>query len=180
LPIIKQVNYYAIQVKTRAETKYLKLFKNLHPEVTFPVYFPQRSLDIRKNGKIRTTLSAVFPGYIFIEAESDEEIIASQWHFRRTEGFYRFLKSNQDITPLSGRDLELVLHFIKSTGQIAGKSLVRFDENSRIVVIEGPLKGLEGSIIKVDRRKGRAKIKLDLYNDAFAVDLAFEVIGSAK
>jgi transcriptional antiterminator NusG len=162
------------------ENKFLKLLKSQHPEVAFPLYFPQRRLDIRKGGKVKASLAAVFPGYIFIEAESDSEIIASQWHFRRTEGFYRFLKSNRDITPLSGRDLELVLHFLKSAGQIAGKSVVYFDENSRIVVIEGPLKGLEGSIIKVDRRKGRAKIKLDMYNDSFAVDLAFEVMGSAN
>ncbi|MDR0457297.1 MAG: antiterminator LoaP, partial [Treponema sp.] len=163
------MNYYAIQVKTRSENKFLKLFKSLHPEITFPVYFPQRRLDIRKNGKVKASLSAVFPGYIFIEAESDSEMIASQWHFRRTEGFYRFLKSNRDITPLSGHDLELALHFVKNTDQIAGKSLVYFDENSRIVVIEGALKGLEGRIIKVDKRKGRAKVKLDLYNDSFAV-----------
>jgi len=174
------MNYYAIQVKSRSEDKFIKLFKSLHPEITFPLYFPKKILDIRKNGKIKTTLSAVFSGYIFIETESDKEIIENQWHFRRTEGFYRFLRSNQDITPLSGRDLELVLHFIKNPYQIAGKSKVYFDENSRIIVIEGPLKGLEGKIIKVDRRKGRAKINLDLYSDSFAVDLAFEVIGSVK
>jgi transcriptional antiterminator NusG len=39
--------------------------------------------------------------------------------------------------------------------------------------------GLEGRIIKVDKRKRRAKIMLDLYNDSFSIDLAFEVIGSA-
>jgi transcriptional antiterminator NusG len=174
------MNYYAIQVKTRSETKFLRLFKNLHPDVTFPLYFPQRSLDIRKNGKIKPSLSAIFPGYIFIEAENDREIIANQWSFRRTEGFYRFLKSNQNITALSERDLEIVLHFISTAGQIAGKSRVYFDENSRIMVVEGAMKGLEGKIIKVDRRKGRAKINLDLYDDSFTIDLAFEVIGSVR
>jgi len=172
------MNYYAIQVKTRAENKFIKLFKSLHPEITFPVYFPQRRLDIRKNGKIKPSLSAIFPGYIFVEADGDEEISACRWDFRRTEGFYRFLESNQNITPLKDRDLELVLHFIKNAGPVAGRSRVYFNENSRIVVVEGPLKGLEGRIIKVDRRKGRARITLDLYNDSFAIDLAFEVIGS--
>jgi transcriptional antiterminator NusG len=57
---------------------------------------------------------------------------------------------------------------------------VYFNENSRIVVVEGPLVGLEGRIIKVDKRKGRAKISLDLYNDSFAIDLAFEVIGGLE
>jgi transcriptional antiterminator NusG len=46
--------------------------------------------------------------------------------------------------------------------------------------MDGPLLGLEGKIIKVDRRKKRAKIKLNLYDDSFTVDLAFEVIGNAK
>ena len=174
------MNYYAIQVKTRAENKFLKLFKNLYPELNFPMFFPQRRLDIRRQGKTIITIAPIFPGYIFVEAENDEEIISSQWSFRRTDGFYRFLRSNQDITPLAGRDLELVHHFIKNAGPVAGRSTVYFDENSRIVVVEGAMKGLEGRIIKVDKRKGRAKVKLDLYNDSFAIDLAFEVIGSIK
>jgi len=172
------MNYYAIQVKTRSEEKFIKLFKASHPQITFPIHFPKRLLDIRKGGKIKASTPAVFPGYLFIEAENDEEIISCQWEFRRTEGFYRFLKSNRDITPLADRDLELVLHFINNSGSVAGRSKVYFNENSRIIVVEGPLIGLEGRIIKVDRRKGRAKIKLDLYNDSFSIDLAFEVIGS--
>ena len=52
----------------------------------------------------------------------------------------------------------------------------RFDENDRIVVIEGPLKGFEGSIIKVDRRKHRAKIQVDFAGNAHTMDLSFEDI----
>ena len=65
-------------------------------------------------------------------------------------------------------------------GPVAGKSRVYFNENSRIVVVDGPLLGLEGKIIKVDKRKGRAKIKLDLYDDSFSIDLAFETIEPAS
>jgi len=174
------MNYYAIQIKTRSEEKYIKLFRALHPEIVLPIHFPRRRLDIRRAGKIRPSLSAVFPGYIFIEAGSDDEILACQWDFRQTKGFYRFLKSNQEITPLADSDLELALHFIKNSGPVAGRSKVYFNENSRIVVVEGPLMGLEGKIIKVDRRKGRAKIRLDLCNDSFSIDLAFEVIEPAE
>jgi len=169
------LNYYAIQVKTKGEEKFMRLFKSLHPEVTLPMYFPRRRIDIRRGGVVSPSAAAVFPGYIFIEAESDD-IIFHQWAFRRTEGFFRFLKSNQNISPLSDRDLELALHFIKRP--VAGISRVYFDENSRIIVMDGPLAGLEGRIIKVDKRKKRAKVKLCLYDDFFAVDLAFEVIES--
>ena len=48
--------------------------------------------------------------------------------------------------------------------------MVHFDENERIVVNEGPLKGLEGSIIKVDRHKQRAKIQLDVHGSTYTLD----------
>jgi len=155
----------------------MRLFSALHPKAGFSLHFPRRRIDIRRRGVIRQSTAAVFPGYVFIEAEQDD-ILTHQWEFRRTDGFYRFLKSNQNIRPLADRDLELVLHFIKKAGPIAGISRVYFNENARIVVVEGPLMGLEGRIIKVDKRKKRAKIKLDLYDDSFSIDLAFEVIGA--
>jgi transcriptional antiterminator NusG len=140
------------------------------------VHFPRRRVDARRGGWARQATAAVFPGYVFAEAETEEEILARQWEFRRTEGFCRFLRSNRDIAPLEGRDLEAALHFIKKAGPVAGRSKAYFEGNSRIVSVEGPLLGLEGKIIKVDRRKGRAKIRLDLYGDSFAVDLSFEAI----
>jgi transcriptional antiterminator NusG len=168
--------FYALQVKTRGEEKFMRLFRARNPGFTMPLHFPQRELDLRRGGRVIPSRLAVFPGYVFLEFPEDDNILRYQWDFRRTEGFYRFLGSNQNIAPLQNRDLELVLHFIREVGPLAGKSKVYFDDNSRIVVISGPLSGLEGRIIKADKRKGRAKIKLDLYGDSFCIDLAFEVL----
>jgi len=171
------MDYYAVQVRTRSEGKFMRLFRGLNPEASrlFPLHFPMRKLSVRRKGVARPSMAAVFPGYVFVEAEA-ADIAEHQRLFRRTEGFARFLRSNQNIKPLAGRDLELVMHFIKKVGPVAGVSRVRFDERSRIVVAEGPLAGLEGLIIKVDKRKKRAKVRLSLYDDSFAVDLAFEVM----
>jgi transcriptional antiterminator NusG len=170
------MEYYAMQVKAGSEEKFLKLFKAQNPDIDLALYYPQRHIDIRRRGKTVSTKLAIFPGYIFLELDSDDDVIRYLHNFRRTKGFFRFLRSNEDIAPLRHRDLELVLHFIKEIGPIAGKSKVYFDENSRIVVVSGPMAGLEGRIVKADKRKGRAKIKLDLYNDSFCIDLAFEVM----
>ena len=170
------MNYFALQVRTRGEEKYIRLFRAQHPGISVPIYFPQRALDIRRKGKTVPSKMAIFPGYIFLELSDDDDILRYHWAFRRTDGFFRFLRSNRDIAPLQHRDLELLLHFIKKVGPLAGKSKVYFDENSRIVVVSGPLSGLEGRIVKADKRKGRAKIRLDLYGDSFCIDLAFEVL----
>ena len=168
-------NLYALQVKTRGEEKFMRLFRSQNSLSPLRLYFPQRSLDICRKGKITPSRHAVFSGYVFLELDKDEDVRRYLYAFTKTEGFFRFLRSNADIAPLQNRDLELIRHFIK-IGPLAGKSKVYFDENSRIVVLEGPLSGLEGRIVKVDKRKKRAKIMLDLYADSFCIDLAFEVM----
>jgi len=40
------------------------------------------------------------------------------------------------------------------------------------------LKDLEGRIVRVDRRKGRARVRLELYADSFEVDFGFEALDS--
>lgn len=93
----------------------------------------------------------------------------------RIPGFLRFLNSNDNIVPLSREDRDLLTYFL-SFGQIVKKSVVYFDDNNRIRVVSGPLKQLEGQIIKVDRRKGRAKVRLDMFKDSFLIDFGFEAI----
>jgi len=170
------MNYFALQVKTRAEDIFIKRALATLSEGDYGgirLIFPRRKLPIRGKGVIRQELAPVFPGYIFLEAETFQPGL--YWHLRTTNGFYRFLPENAEPKPLEGKDLSTLKHFV-SFGEVAGSSIVRFDENDRIQVQEGPLKGLEGQIVKVDKRKGRAKIKLDLYDETFLVDLAFEVL----
>lgn len=155
----------------------MRLFSAVNPEAPVILRFLRRRLSIRRGGRTGNELAPIFPSYIFLESEETLSI-SVRWSLRRTDGFYRFLKSNRDVRPLEGRDLELVLHFLR-LGSVAEKSRVVFDESDRISVLEGPLKGLEGNIVKVDKRKGRAKIKLDLYEDSFTIDLAFEKMTKA-
>ncbi|WP_439647457.1 antiterminator LoaP [Brucepastera parasyntrophica] len=138
------------------------------------IVFLKKKLPIRKTGKMIDQISPIFPGYVFLETGDFPEPL--YWAIRTTPGFYRYLPENKNPLPLSGKDLSTIKHFL-SFGEVADISKVQFDENNRIIVVEGPLKGLEGSIIKVDRRKCRAKVKLDMYNDSFPVDLAFEILG---
>jgi transcriptional antiterminator NusG len=133
----------------------------------------RRSLRIRKRGEWIETLAPIFPGYLFAEAQE----ISSELFLRvrRLPGFFRFLQSNENIMPLSQEDMQLLSYFL-SFGQVVEKSVVYFDAGKRIRVVSGPLKELEGKIVKVDSRKGRAKVKLDMFEHAFLVDFGFEAL----
>lgn len=165
------MKYYVVQVETRNEHKFVRLASQRVSEDVHRIVWPRRRLNIRRGGRTREELAAIFPGYVFIETE--ELTAQDYWSLRRVPGFFRFLKSNHNVQPLSESDQRLLVHFL-SFGEVVDKSKVVFTEDQRIAVLEGPLKGLEGRIVKVDKRKGRAKVKLDMYEESFLVDFGFE------
>ncbi len=173
------MEYFALQVWTREEERYLNLSRN-YLDIDLPGWrswanflWPRRKLTIRRRGKTREELAPIFPSYVFIQTE--EISPEMYWILKRTSGFVRFLKSNQNIEPLRGMERELLIHFL-NYGEVVEKSTVTFDENSRIQVIDGPMKGMEGRVVKVDKRKRRAKISLTFYDNAFNIDFGFEFL----
>ena len=136
----------------------------------------RRSLKVKKGGIWRDHTAPVFPGYVFLKSDSLQVALVEE--LRSVPGFLRFLPSNDRIQPLAERDEALVRHFL-SFGQVLRRSVVKFDENNRIRVVTGPLKGLEGQITKVDRRKSRARVRLALYQESFDIDFGFEALEPA-
>lgn len=171
------MQYYVIQVRTTQEDDFMRRVSKTRPDLA--VHVLKKKLMTRKAGKLVPHLSCLFPGYVFLEQDDDEISPTVRAQVRRTSGFIRFLPSTQEPRPLRQHDVELIRHFL-SFGRQIGLSLVTFDENDRIKVLEGPLSGLEGRIVKVDRRKRRAKIRLDLYDDSILFDLGFELLADEK
>lgn len=168
--------YFAVQVRSSSEQSFIQKasakIENCPIKPRFILL--KRSMIIRRQGKMIKEELPLFPGYVFLEnyTEIGADVIEK---IRSVKGFYRFLNSNTDITPLTGSSLDIVRHFL-NLGEVAESSKVYFDENDRIVIAEGPLKGLEGCIIKVDKRKRRAKIKVDFNDNEMIFDLSFDII----
>lgn len=169
------MDYYVVQVRAGNETAFKQNAgkQKIADKNEYSVIFPQRILKIRKAGIVSEKRMPVFPGYVFIETEKFDKIIFQK--VKKVKGFFRFLPNNMEPQALKGRDLDILYHFM-DFGGVAKISKAIFDENDRIQILEGPLMGLEGKIIKVDKRKGRAKIKLDMFSNSFSIDLGFEII----
>jgi transcriptional antiterminator NusG len=168
--------FFALQVWTGNEAKYLALSQRMLASVGARLLWPRRSLRIRRAGVWRDSISPIFPSYVFLQSpDVDPDLYAG---LKRTAGFVRFLPSNDAIAPLEAKDQSLLSHFL-SFGEVVQKSIVAFDENRRVRVISGPLKNLEGMIVRVDRRKGRARVRLEMYEDSFEVDFGFEALDAA-
>jgi transcriptional antiterminator NusG len=171
------MQYYTIQVMTGSEDDFVRRLSSVLGKERLIV--PKKLMPIRRRGKQLKELVPLFPGYLFLQSENILDELDLFWTIRRTDGFIRFLRESASPSPLSEKDLALIRQFI-SFGKYADTSMVTFDENDRIVVLEGPLKGLEGRITKVNRRKGRAKVVFDFYETKYPVDFGFEVVERVK
>ena len=160
------MNYYIIQVVTGREQAFIEGLQKKAPDLAgaHNFIYLTRELYIRRQGKTLRELQPVFPSYIIMQTTGtvDGQTVLA---LKALPDFYHFLKSNTEITALSGNDLAIIQHFL-GLGPRIGPSLVRFDQDDHIVVIEGPLKGIEGCIIKVDRRQQRANIHIEFTGSA--------------
>lgn len=168
--------YFAVQVRSASELKFIEragMQLDEYPDKPRFIFL-RRTLTVRRQGREHQEEHALFPGYVFLESQTklNKRVITQ---LRRIDGFCRFLKSNTEITVLDGRSLATLSHFLEF-GETAGRSNVYFDDNDRIVVTDGPMKGFEGSIIRVDRRKKRAKLKIEFNDRDVLLDLSFEII----
>lgn len=169
---------YTVQVTTGRESRFAQHAEDAEPDGIRRIIFLQRRLNIRRGGKNVMELAPVFPGYVFLETGGSLRNGAFL-AIKELPDFIRFLPSNSKCERLSSGDVDIVNSFLKF-GTIAEPSDAYFDENDRIVITEGPLKGLEGLIQSVDRRKRRVRLVTDFMGCRTSVDLSYNVIEKKK
>jgi transcriptional antiterminator NusG len=90
---------------------------------------------------------------------------------------YKALSYPDGSYALRGRDLDFVRLLMKNNGVYKISRAV--SEGSKIKIIDGPLKDLEGGIIKVNRRKGRALVRIEGEGIINNIWLGFELLRGA-
>ena len=119
----------------------------------------------------------LFPGYVFMSAENLDAYLFGK--ISSSLNYYHFLRDDRNITPLAGRDLDYIQTLI-SSGETVGISKASFDSNDRIVILSGPLKGFTGNIVRVNRRKQRVTVKIDLCGNISSFDLSYDLVSNCK
>lgn len=165
------MKWYALQVISGKEERVQKLLK-LAFDSELSCLIPKRKLYEKKNGIFSEVVRKLFPGYVFIntilQADSFHQI-------KRTPHVIRLLNHGGNYyTPIPEQEMVPILRLV-GNDHIVESSKV-YIENSKVIVMEGPLYGLEGIIKKVDKRKKRAKILLNLYDNIKFIDVSIDIL----
>lgn len=168
------MEWYVIQVRSGKEHEFRHHSRKIiPPEHQAELFIPQRRMIIRRKGQELIEELPVFPGYVFL---TTPELTPEQaGRYRKIEGFLKWVGSEGKPQIMQWEDLQILQQFL-SHGEVMGISRVSYSAEMRIQVIDGPLKGLEGRIVRVDKRKRRAHVRLDMYHSSFEIDFSFELI----
>ena len=111
------------------------------------------------------------PGYVLINGEMNHDKLAM---LRDVPDFIKFLKTGDEIRPIPENEI-FVLGTLMQDGETIGISDIII-EGDKVAVVDGPLKSLEGIVKSIDKRKGRARIRVSFLGDERLVTVGVNII----
>jgi transcriptional antiterminator NusG len=129
---------------------------------------------LRGNKKV-TVKRKVFPGYVLVEMDMDDE----SWHFiRQTVGVTGFFGQAAGSTakpmPLQQSEVDVWLGKMGETAP--PKRTTLFHKGERVNVIGGPFAGSEGTIDDINVKAEKLTVMIQIFGRETRVDLDFALV----
>ena len=132
----------------------------------FNIVVPMEEQVEIKEGKRKTNLKKVFPGYVLIKMIVTEE----SWYIvRNTRGVTGFVGSGTDPIPLTEAE-------IRNMGFDEVPVNVDYDINDTVQVINGPLESFVGTVQEINKEKQKVKVLVSMFGRETPVELEFSQV----
>ncbi|MFB7120718.1 antiterminator LoaP [Bacillus thuringiensis] len=177
------MNWYVLFVETgKEDTVQMMIQKNFDESVVRAIV-PKRKLKERKHGKTYEIYRKLFPGYVLLRTQMNTEIY---YKLKRIPNCNRLLNRHNYsgyshdrrephlFSTVEDDEMKIILQFIGNGETIDYSTL--YIENAKVKVVDGPLKGKESIIRKIDKRKKRARIAVNFLGNEKLIDVGVETL----
>ena len=155
--VVHTYSGYENKVKTDLE----KTIKNRELEDFFEdIIVPMEEQVEIKDGKRKTNLRKVFPGYVLIKMIVTEE---SWYVVRNTRGVTGFVGAGTEPTPLTDDE-------IRNMGFDEVPVNIDYEVNDKVKILNGALEGFEGVVQNIDKEKSKVTVLVSMFGRETAVD----------
>jgi transcription termination/antitermination protein NusG len=149
--------------------------RSMHVEERiFEVVIPMEDVIEFKGGQRRVVQKKVFPGYLLVRMDLDDD---SWYVVRNTPGVTGFVgPSGAKPTPLGRKEVEDILGVAKTEGTVAEKRVrprVEFEEGEQVRVVTGPFADFNGAISEIDVDRSKLKVLVNIFGRETPVELEF-------
>ncbi len=163
--------WYVLHVQTGKESEIRKQLSRKR----YTVYSPIEMRMIRSGGNWQDKPYTLFPGYLFICLDMDDEVY---YRVKSTPGVIRFLGHEMPI-PLR-EDEEKYILSLCCGGRPIKPSRVRILPDGSSEVIGGILSEMRGRIVKIDKHSRRAIVEMSVCGCPKQIKLSINIIDDQR
>ncbi|MGH9054877.1 MAG: transcription termination/antitermination protein NusG [Acidimicrobiales bacterium] len=162
---------YENKVKSNLESRIASM--NMEERI-FEVVIPMEDVIEFKNGKKQVVSKKVFPGYLLVRVDLDDD---SWYVVRNTPGVTGFVGLGARPTPLSRKEVENILQVRvdEGDGGAVRKSRPRleYDLGESVRVREGPFADFSGTVSEINEDQLKLKVLVNIFGRETPVELDF-------
>ncbi len=125
----------------------------------------------KKNGKQEVVDKRMFPGYVLIKMEMDDDA----WYvIRNTPGVSGFVSSGNKPVPVQTEEINDILDKMGLKEEKVIK--VDFEKGDKVKVIDGPFEDFIGIVQKINVQQRKVKVLVSMFGRETPVELSFSQI----
>ncbi|MDZ4064957.1 MAG: transcription termination/antitermination protein NusG [Coriobacteriia bacterium] len=168
--VIHTYSGYENKVKTNLEHRIESM--GVHDKI-FEVLIPKETVtDLKAGGRKVTSEKKVFPGYILVQMELDDD---SWYVVRNTPGVTGFVGSQGKPVPLSRDEFNRIAQRTVA-GAKQKTTTTDFAEGMAVKVTSGPLAEFDGVISEVNIDQAKVKVLVSIFGRETPVELGFDQV----
>jgi transcription termination/antitermination protein NusG len=161
---------YENKVKSNLESRIASM--NMEERI-FEVVIPVEDVIEFKGGKKQVVSKKVFPGYLLVRMDLDDD---SWYVVRNTPGVTGFVGLGARPTPLSRKEVEGILQ-VKAGDEVEGAKKTRprleYEVGETVRVREGPFADFTGTIAEINEDQLKLKVLVNIFGRETPVELEF-------
>ncbi|WP_276881932.1 transcription termination/antitermination protein NusG [Campylobacter cuniculorum] len=168
--------WYAIQTYAGSEMAVKRAIENLVKdngieEKLKEIVVPTEDVIEFKNGKEKISERSLYSGYVFANLDLNTEL----WHrIQSLPKVGRFIGESKKPTPLSEKDINLILE--KAHNKSAPKPKISFETGENVRIIEGPFANFTGMVEEYDMVRGLLKLNVSIFGRSTPVEILYSQV----
>ncbi len=122
-----------------------------------------------RNGKKVTSKRLLYPGYVLVEMEMNDEL----WHdVKNTPRVTGFVGGGNAPVPLSADEVNSILYRQASSAE-RPRPKMTFEKNETVRIIDGPFANFSGKVDEVNPERKTLRVMVTIFGRATPVELEF-------
>ena len=133
------------------------------------VLIPTEEVVELRGGKKVTSKRLVYPGYVLVEMEMNDEL----WHaVKATPRVTGFVGGGTSPVPLSADEVNSILYRQASSAE-RPRPKMTFEKGDTVRIIDGPFANFSGKVDEVNADRGTLRVMVTIFGRATPVELEF-------